>query len=181
MIIYQTHPNFNWSDPANIAHTVHLASLQLLFFSSVAKTAPRWLSNLALQSTPPEHCKDGTEKMSWGVAFCIHFLRISRDKTQEAGLVKKNLLLYVTIAEWLTRLSHSFKALMFIICISPVGPKKAASCSHLTNKSMSFPKLHFRYLNKEEKQLNIIYWWLNNEHCHIFVILMFKGCIRLIN
>lgn len=36
-----THPNLIWSEPARMADTVHLASLQLLFFSSVASTAPR--------------------------------------------------------------------------------------------------------------------------------------------
>ena len=45
-----------WSEPAKRELTVHFASLQLLFFSSVAKTAPLWLSNLFLQSTPPLIC-----------------------------------------------------------------------------------------------------------------------------
>ena len=44
------------SDPASSDDVVHFANLQLLFLSSVAKTAPLWLSNLDLQSTPPQNC-----------------------------------------------------------------------------------------------------------------------------
>lgn len=40
------------STPDTSAAAVHLASLLALFFSSVAKTAPRWVSSLCLQSTP---------------------------------------------------------------------------------------------------------------------------------
>lgn len=53
----KSHPNLIWSDPASSEQTVHLASLQLLFFSSVANTAPLWLSRRLLQSTPPLYCK----------------------------------------------------------------------------------------------------------------------------
>lgn len=41
-------------DPARSAHIAHLAILQLLFFNSVANTAPRWESSFFLQSTLPD-------------------------------------------------------------------------------------------------------------------------------
>lgn len=50
------YPNLMWSDPASKEATVHFASLQLLFLSSVASTAPLWLSSLLRQSTPPLNC-----------------------------------------------------------------------------------------------------------------------------
>ena len=50
-------PNLMVSEPASMEATVHLASLQLLFFNSVASTAPRWLSSLLRQSIPPDSCK----------------------------------------------------------------------------------------------------------------------------
>lgn len=46
------YPNLRYSDPPSIELTVHLASLQLLFLNSVAKTAPRCESNFWRQSTP---------------------------------------------------------------------------------------------------------------------------------
>jgi len=52
-----TYPNLMWLEPASREETVHLASLQLLFLSSVASTAPRWLSRRLRQSTPPLNCK----------------------------------------------------------------------------------------------------------------------------
>lgn len=41
-------------DPAKSAHIAHLAILQLLFFNSVANTAPLWESSFFLQSTLPD-------------------------------------------------------------------------------------------------------------------------------
>jgi hypothetical protein len=50
-----TYPSFMVSALARILCTAHRASLQELFFISVAKTAPLWLANLDLQSkAPPE-------------------------------------------------------------------------------------------------------------------------------
>ena len=46
-----TYPNLRLSAPARILWTVHLASLQALFFSSLASTAPLWVSSFCLQST----------------------------------------------------------------------------------------------------------------------------------
>mmetsp|Transcript_27215 Transcript_27215/g.82613 ORF Transcript_27215/g.82613 Transcript_27215/m.82613 type:complete len:271 (+) Transcript_27215:522-1334(+) len=47
-----TYPSLIMSAPASIDCNVHLASLQELFFSSVARTAPRCESNFCLQSRP---------------------------------------------------------------------------------------------------------------------------------
>uniref|UniRef100_A0A6B0UJI1 Putative secreted protein n=1 Tax=Ixodes ricinus TaxID=34613 RepID=A0A6B0UJI1_IXORI len=49
-----TYPNLIWSEPASRAWTVHLASLHELFLSSLASTAPRWVSSFWRQSMPPE-------------------------------------------------------------------------------------------------------------------------------
>jgi hypothetical protein len=46
-------------DPAKTELMAHLAILQLLFFSSVANTAPRCESSFFRQSTPPECCTGG--------------------------------------------------------------------------------------------------------------------------
>lgn len=51
-----THPNLMKLDPARSAHMAHLAILQLLFFSSVANTAPPWESSFLRQSMPPDSC-----------------------------------------------------------------------------------------------------------------------------
>jgi hypothetical protein len=49
------YPSFMVSALARILCTAHRASLQELFFISVANTAPLWLANLDLQSrAPPE-------------------------------------------------------------------------------------------------------------------------------
>lgn len=50
---WETHPSFITSALARMLCTVHLASLQLLFFISVATTAPLWLVNLVRQSSAP--------------------------------------------------------------------------------------------------------------------------------
>ena len=47
-----TNPIFRLSEPASNACAVNFASLLLLFFSSVARTAARWVSSFCLQSTP---------------------------------------------------------------------------------------------------------------------------------
>ena len=49
------YPNLIQSELASRACTVHLASLQALFFNSLAKTAPRWVSNFWRHSTPPDN------------------------------------------------------------------------------------------------------------------------------
>ena len=52
-----TYPNLMMSEPARAEQMVQRASLHELFFSSVANTAPRCMSNLERQSTPPENWK----------------------------------------------------------------------------------------------------------------------------
>ena len=57
-ILSNIYPNLIWSDPASRAPAVHLASLKLLFFSSVATTAPRCRSSFSLHTTPPLACNE---------------------------------------------------------------------------------------------------------------------------
>ena len=65
-----THPNLMKSTPARKAQRAHLEILQLLFFSSVARTAPRWVSSFFLQSIPPDSCnrESGCEGVGGGGA-----------------------------------------------------------------------------------------------------------------
>lgn len=72
----KSHPNLIWSDPASSEQTVHLASLQLLFFSSVANTAPLWLSRRLLQSTPPLYCKVTCQNNVYEINVLYIFLYI---------------------------------------------------------------------------------------------------------
>ena len=62
----ESYPRRKLEEPASSAETVHLASLQLLFLSSVANTAPRWVSRRCRQSMPPLDCACKTHgDLSW--------------------------------------------------------------------------------------------------------------------
>ena len=74
--------------PARCAHSAHLEILQLLFFSSVASTAPLWGSSFFLQSIPPDSCS-GREGQSGGSEkyFILeHFLQI-REKLNSTKML----------------------------------------------------------------------------------------------
>ena len=68
------------SEPANTEATVHFASLLLLFFNSVASTAPRWLSSLLRQSTLPgyynQHARDDIALKHWNNVSLANYLGI---------------------------------------------------------------------------------------------------------
>lgn len=118
-----THPNLIWSDPASSEHTVHLASLKLLFFSSVASTAPFWESSFCRHSSALLCCKlRGDERGLWKAHFFATPLQTCSLIMFSSGIWRPHITITQDIngikCHWLIKNNVAHYAVIKLCCMS---------------------------------------------------------------